>query len=72
MKIKRFFILPFLAIITVATMAQSPEAVLENLRKYPNLAFPEASSSGMASQNVPTKTSEKYLKVALSELEIYK
>ena len=44
MKIKRFFILPFLAIITVATMAQSPEAVLESLRKYPNLAFPEAST----------------------------
>jgi hypothetical protein len=44
MKIKRLFLLLAAAVLTVSAVAQSPEAIRASLAKYPNLAYPVAST----------------------------
>ena len=39
MRLRRFFIVCTLALLSLSAMAQSPEAVLESIRKYPNLGI---------------------------------
>ncbi|MBQ5690144.1 MAG: hypothetical protein IIV24_01490, partial [Alistipes sp.] len=39
MKLRRLFIVCALAVLSLSAMAQSPEAVLESIRKYPNLGI---------------------------------
>lgn len=39
MKLRRFFILSALTFLSLAAMAQSPEAILESIRKYPNIGI---------------------------------
>ena len=39
MKLRRLFIVCAVALLSLSAMAQSPEAVLESIRKYPNLGI---------------------------------
>lgn len=44
MRYNRFFSLIFLLLLSLSALAQSPEAVLESIRKHPNLALPTYST----------------------------